>query len=208
MRKVLLVDDDQNTRDAMSEILAVNGYSVIVADDGLTGLEAAACRPNLIVSDIDMAEVQGPHMVRILRALPEFALMPIILMSGAVDIAPIPVEGMLRKPVDPRHFLDLVNHLAASAPIGEAEPRVLQPATLPSGTSQRCDAVRQRIRRGIVLWRYQEKRILLLAHLRADTGLSEQLSQNLLLSVAGLVRLYHLSVDWPEIPACARGARE
>jgi signal transduction histidine kinase len=84
---VLVVEDDLQMNRFISGILAEN-YDVLSAYDGLEGLnKAIANRPDLILSDIMMPEMSGDQLVPRLRAVPELAETPIILLSAKADEA-------------------------------------------------------------------------------------------------------------------------
>jgi CheY-like chemotaxis protein len=112
MRKILLIDDDAALREALEAVLLSHRHVVTSAQDGLAALRAAVeIRPEVIISDVNMPHLEGPDAVRILRALPRFRHVPVVLMSGAE----LPVTGLtqiaLRKPVNPRQILELVEDI-------------------------------------------------------------------------------------------------
>jgi two-component system, chemotaxis family, chemotaxis protein CheY len=81
--KILIVDDEAETRDFLTFILSRAGYTVIQAKDGLEGLtQVQENHPDLILSDITMPNLDGIEMVRRLRQLPNFKRIPILVMSA------------------------------------------------------------------------------------------------------------------------------
>lgn len=67
-KKILLVEDEQDIREAMEEALQEAGFEVITADNGVTGLKAALEeKPDLILLDIIMPEMDGHAMLAKLR---------------------------------------------------------------------------------------------------------------------------------------------
>lgn len=68
--KVLIVDDDQDTRDLLEWVLSRAGAEVIVASSANEAFAALEQRPHVLVSDIAMPEEDGYSLVRRVRALP------------------------------------------------------------------------------------------------------------------------------------------
>ena len=67
-RRVLLVEDNESTREALRLVLEGNGYAVEEADDGLDGLrKAIASKPDVVVVDIDMPVFDGYGVARRVR---------------------------------------------------------------------------------------------------------------------------------------------
>ncbi|MBP7147575.1 MAG: response regulator [Acidobacteria bacterium] len=79
--RVLVVDDNRDSADLLSEFLALAGYEVAVAYDGLAALEAAhSVRPRVVVLDIGLPRLDGYQVAARLRAeLPEIRL---VALSG------------------------------------------------------------------------------------------------------------------------------
>jgi CheY-like chemotaxis protein len=83
MPKILIVEDDDEMRALMCQTLARQGYEVAAAADGIEGYEQAlAWRPDLIITDIYMPAADGAHLLRHVRATPELATVPVIVVTG------------------------------------------------------------------------------------------------------------------------------
>jgi CheY-like chemotaxis protein len=106
MAKVLLIDDDPDDREIYSTLLYYNGFDVVVADDGQTGIELArAEKPDVIIVDVMMPGMNGLVTANSIHTNPETADIPIYCMSaydvspnrvreaGAVELLPKPVGG-------------------------------------------------------------------------------------------------------------------
>jgi signal transduction histidine kinase len=79
---ILLIDDDPATVAVLNDAFQ-SGYDVLVATDGLAGLESAAVRePDVILLDVSMADVDGFEVCRRLKADPTIASVPIIFITG------------------------------------------------------------------------------------------------------------------------------
>ncbi len=118
--RILVVDDEADTRTFFAALLEDHGYSVDTAEDGQIGLEkAAATSYDLITLDLSMPEVSGLKFYREMRGEGE-PHTPIIVISGvARDMktfistrkqVPAP-DGYLAKPVDQDEMLRLVDNL-------------------------------------------------------------------------------------------------
>ena len=81
--KILVVDDSDDTRDMMAKLLEMESFSVVTAEDGYAGLRiAAAEHPDLIITDINMPNLNGIEMIKQLRKRPEFARVPIMAITA------------------------------------------------------------------------------------------------------------------------------
>jgi DNA-binding response OmpR family regulator len=82
--RVLVVDDDENFGQIMAETLIAAGYEVQTADDGLHGyLRYLDQQPEIVLTDIQMPELDGLEMIRCIRAInPNVKA---IYISGAIS---------------------------------------------------------------------------------------------------------------------------
>jgi DNA-binding response OmpR family regulator len=81
--KILIVEDDLDTREALRLYLKLEGFTVIIASDGKEGIEAAISQnPDLIITDAHMPNLDGVEMTKRLRANPVFRGLPIIILAG------------------------------------------------------------------------------------------------------------------------------
>ena len=105
-KKVLVVEDQADAREMLEVILGDEGYSVITTGDGLAGLELAQReRPDIIITTLNMPNLDGVEMVKRLRQQQGFSDVPIVLLS-AIDtenpqaLIKAGVNRVLSKPVD------------------------------------------------------------------------------------------------------------
>jgi signal transduction histidine kinase/CheY-like chemotaxis protein len=100
----LVIDDDPNVRDLMRRFLEPSGYSVLCAEDGPEGLQLALhVRPALITLDIVMPNMSGWDVLSALKATPELADVPVIIVTmvdGEALGAARGVANVLLKPLD------------------------------------------------------------------------------------------------------------
>ena len=82
-KKILLVDDEPSVLKILTRRLETNHYEVITATDGLEGLDRAmADKPDLIISDIMMPNMDGYTFVRKVRAHPPLSRVPVIILTA------------------------------------------------------------------------------------------------------------------------------
>lgn len=81
--QILLIDDDPWIVRMVTSVLKKRGHRVVAAGDGEEGLERAlSLRPDLIISDIMMPKLDGWALLRALRAHPELAQTPVLLLTA------------------------------------------------------------------------------------------------------------------------------
>ena len=108
-RRLLVVDDDDDIRMLVRLSLErVGGNDVIEATNGREGLERAQAElPDAILLDVMMPEMDRLTTVRELRALPETANIPVVLLTAKVQprdrerFSELPITGTIAKPFDP-----------------------------------------------------------------------------------------------------------
>lgn len=80
---VLVVDDDEFQHTLLTQILGTKRYELVLADSGARGLAAVQKRrPDLILMDIDMPDMDGLEVLRRLKGIKEFADIPVIMITG------------------------------------------------------------------------------------------------------------------------------
>ena len=83
MPKILLVEDNEENRDALSRRLKRRGYEVILACDGRQGVDLARSEaPDLVLMDLNLPTLDGWEATRQLRALPETRVVPVIALTA------------------------------------------------------------------------------------------------------------------------------
>jgi two-component system, cell cycle sensor histidine kinase and response regulator CckA len=113
---VLVVDDQAAVRRLIVRVLAQRGYHLLEAGDAATALEIARLSPvSLVITDVVMPGMSGPHLVEALRR--DRLASRCLLMSG--EAAGIPARGstwalpLLKKPFTPEELVDKVAKLLA-----------------------------------------------------------------------------------------------
>ena len=83
MAKILVVEDTPDARALMKSILELSGFKVVLAVDGIDGIEQSRKEsPDLIITDLAMPRLNGIKMIRQLRAMPEFKTTPILAVTA------------------------------------------------------------------------------------------------------------------------------
>src|SRR5688572_26975519 len=83
MPKILLVEDDEANYDMLSRRLTRRGYEVILAHDGVSGVKMAeSAKPDLILMDMNLPEMDGWTATRTIRQIPEIKDVPIIALTA------------------------------------------------------------------------------------------------------------------------------
>lgn len=83
MQTVLVVDDERNIRHMLRIMLEMSGYTVIEAADGMDALETAVLtKPDLIILDVIMPNLDGLSVCNQLKTNRTTAHIPILMMSG------------------------------------------------------------------------------------------------------------------------------
>jgi EAL domain-containing protein (putative c-di-GMP-specific phosphodiesterase class I)/CheY-like chemotaxis protein len=91
---ILVVDDEDGIRELIAFALRRAGYDVIVASSGQRALDIVRTSPvAMMVLDMGMPEMPGTDVVRALRAQPEIATLPVLLMTGSGDDMSV-IEGL------------------------------------------------------------------------------------------------------------------
>jgi CheY-like chemotaxis protein len=120
MSKILVIEDDDVSRELMRLALENLGHEVTVADNGVEGYDAAVfVQPDLIVTDMRMPGADGVHVVRRVRDTPSLDRTPILVTtafgSGTATFAlQLGANAYEPKPLDPQSFLATVDRLLSS----------------------------------------------------------------------------------------------
>lgn len=115
-RRVLLVEDDPDNREAMASLLSLGGFVVTAADCGAAGVRAFAGGTfDVVLTDLGLPDMDGWQVAgEIKQASPA---MPIALITGwglnldREEIRKRGVDLLVKKPLDPRSFLGQIENL-------------------------------------------------------------------------------------------------
>jgi PAS domain S-box-containing protein len=121
--RILVVEDDDNLREAVRDVLRGEGFLVTEAHHGQ---EALACLrgpgplPDLVLLDLSMPVMDGWECFRAIRADASLASLPVVVMSGEPrETAPVPDSRFLRKPFGADELLAMVRSQRNADPLPE-----------------------------------------------------------------------------------------
>ncbi|NIA13592.1 MAG: response regulator [Nitrospiraceae bacterium] len=123
-KMVLIVDDDEGTREFVQEIMRTEGWKTTAAVNGVEALDQVAeeC-PDLVILDVHMPEMDGFAVFQHLRSDPQTSQTPIIMLTAVNDLEPGAgyneetmaerfgvngPEAFVDKPVDPVYLLQAI----------------------------------------------------------------------------------------------------
>ncbi len=109
--KILVVDDSDDTREMMAKLLELEAYRVITAEDGLIGLNKAETeQPDLIITDINMPNLNGIEMIKLIRNQSPVREVPILAITayGSTVAAEALAAGADRATTKPIEFDSLI----------------------------------------------------------------------------------------------------
>src|SRR5438105_5732513 len=105
--KILYIEDNRENRMLVRSILEAEGYSIVDAEDGLAGIEAAIREePSLILLDVNLPAIDGYEVVAVIKSFPAFANTPVIAvtayaMEGDRQRTLVAgCDGYIQKPID------------------------------------------------------------------------------------------------------------
>jgi CheY-like chemotaxis protein len=121
--RILVVEDNELIRAEVATILSLEGFEVVEAENGRDGLRClAAARPDLILSDLMMPEMDGFAFLEAARTNALWANIPFVVLSArgeqeaAERALALGARRFLTKPVDVQDLLDIVTRALETAP--------------------------------------------------------------------------------------------
>jgi CheY-like chemotaxis protein len=132
VKKILIVDDEPDTIAYLTAVLEDHAFTVLAAHSAERGMEILNRQgADLILVDLMMPGASGLSLIHRLRSNARYEGIPVILLTGKAEVLPDrgrtyldrfhvrPPEGILEKPFDPDHLLNVVRRLAFA---GASEP--------------------------------------------------------------------------------------
>jgi DNA-binding response OmpR family regulator len=124
MKIILVIDDDEDVRSCIRNILEHSGYSVLVAENGKVGIDICRHNPvDLVIVDLFMPEKEGIETIIELRK--EYADLKILAISGGIPgygpdhflhiAQKLGADGTLDKPFNMQQLLSKVENLLTPA---------------------------------------------------------------------------------------------
>ena len=123
MSLILIVEDNEKNMKLARDVLQVKGYATLEAVTGEDGVRLAVERvPDLVLMDIQLPGMNGIEALRVLRANPITAKIPVIAVTASVmqqdrkQITEAGFDAYVGKPINLKEFLDAVRHALADKP--------------------------------------------------------------------------------------------
>jgi two-component system, cell cycle response regulator DivK len=110
-RKILVVEDNQDSRELVVKILKRKGYQMVEAADGEEALaKALSEKPHLILMDISIPKIDGAEVTRRLKNMEDFQNIPIVALTAHAmkgdreKMLEVGFEGYISKPINVHDF--------------------------------------------------------------------------------------------------------
>jgi two-component system cell cycle response regulator len=120
---ILVVEDNTDNLALIEYLLKAFGYSPLLATNGPDGIRIAAeTRPEVILLDIRMPEMDGYEVARVIRKTPGLEGTRIVAVTASAmvgdreRIAAAGFDGYVQKPIDPETFIDTLKPFLAARP--------------------------------------------------------------------------------------------
>lgn len=115
MKKILVIEDEVFIRENLLELLEIEGFEAIGAEDGFRGVQLAKqCQPDLILCDVMMPEIDGYGVFDALREDSTTAMIPFLFVTASADrnnlqkIRAMGMDDYILKPFNVDKFLTTV----------------------------------------------------------------------------------------------------
>lgn len=118
-KRALTVDDSKTMRDMVSFTLKNAGFDVIDAEDGKDALNKLNGAVDVIITDLNMPNMNGFELIKALRAKPEYRAVPILMLTTESDDSKktegkaAGATGWIVKPFNPEKLVQVVNKVCA-----------------------------------------------------------------------------------------------
>jgi CheY-like chemotaxis protein len=178
-RSILLVEDDEDFRLGLAELLRSEGYLVTCAANGLEALSylrSGAANPSVVLLDLKMPVMSGWDFRAKMLEEPSFASIPVILLSAALsqtDLGSLHAAASLRKPFDLRSLLTMLDGTlldrcaVCSAHVGEGRKTVTAEGAIAAVLCGACgaredydDSVSRALQEQLAKLRWAHERVL------------------------------------------------
>jgi DNA-binding response OmpR family regulator len=121
--KILIVDDEPDILDMIESLLDSEGYDVIQAEGGEEALEKLSEKPDLVLLDIMMPDMDGHAVLQEIRKNYSLQDLPVVMVTARNDVVDIGgaldhnVNGFVVKPFDVENLLRIINSILRTDPV-------------------------------------------------------------------------------------------
>jgi CheY-like chemotaxis protein len=106
---ILVVDDDADCREMLSDLLSREGYTVACAENGREALDyISSTTPSLMILDLMVPVMSGWELLDRQKTDPRMESLPVVVVSASGLAQDIHAEAVLRKPVDFKALMNVV----------------------------------------------------------------------------------------------------
>lgn len=118
-KTILIVDDTKSILAVMKTVLKVAGYNIVTAGDGKEGMDVlnSGQKVDLIITDLNMPNMDGIEFIWEIRKLSDFAYTPICMLTTEneqerlEDGESVSTDAWITKPIQPNRVLNIVNKI-------------------------------------------------------------------------------------------------
>lgn len=127
MAHVLIVEDAEDIRLLLTDLLDVMGHTVTEVTDGLSAVRVALSKhPDMVILDLMMPTASGDSALQFIRGTPELVNLPVLVLSAHVDVQAIATrygaDAWLSKPVEIKLLREKINELLAKGQANKQNP--------------------------------------------------------------------------------------
>jgi two-component system chemotaxis response regulator CheY len=116
LKKILITDESDELKTELSSILKTSGYDVVEAANGADALNRLEeHKIALLITDVNMPEIDGITLLKIIRGKDEYGKLPVLLLTGETDddiITEARLSGAnawILKPFQKEHLVNVIN---------------------------------------------------------------------------------------------------
>ena len=117
-KTILIVEDEQFLLEITTSILQLYGFATLTASNATEGLQIVAQnKPDLIISDVMMGEIDGFQFVKMLKENPLYQDIPVILLTALADVVDknkgmaVGAQAYITKPFNGKELANTINLL-------------------------------------------------------------------------------------------------
>ena len=119
--RALIIEDNEDNMELICFILETHGFETVRAQNGQDGFSIAqTCKPDFILLDIQLPDIPGTEVLRMLRGSPASAKLPVIAVTSYAmagdrkKLLQAGCDGYIEKPIDPLRIIHQINEIVGS----------------------------------------------------------------------------------------------
>ena len=122
MKRVLVIEDNENNMELITFILEANNYQTIRAETGRMGVDLAFQeRPDFILLDIQLPDIMGTEVLKLIResdigkSIPIIAITSYAMAGDREKLLDAGCDGYIEKPIDPSMVMDQIREVIGAS---------------------------------------------------------------------------------------------